>query len=111
MTERDARDILPANSEPKAKRDVFAFLRGQVVTCEGEKFLDTEGEGWKNSRLALLNAVLDTLEAGTRLTIKVNDDDEVESIDIFERFEFEERKRDLPQALRDLADSIEKLNK
>ena len=82
---------------------------------EGELgILKTEEEFWDNTRLALLNAVLDTIVPGARLVVAYDDsiEDESKACSIYFSDcsnEMESRPRDVVSSLRDLAASIERM--
>lgn len=73
----------------------------------GEEYpLITETEKWANTKLAVLQAVLDTLIPGARIVVVQSDSGTVERI-YFAILEAGKRERDIVKSLRDLADSIE----
>ncbi len=73
----------------------------------GEEYpLVTETEKWGNTKLAVLQAVLDTLLPGARIVVVQSDTGAVEGI-YFAILEAENRERNIVQSLRDLADSID----
>lgn len=85
-------------------------LQEPVYSVAGEeKFLYTESEPWKNSKLALINAVLDTILPGARLVLNVRKNGGEVSSCFLSYFNFEQRPRDIANSLRTLADSVEAL--
>lgn len=83
-----------------ATQEIIEKIMGNQL-CEG--YLETEGENWNHSSLALINAVLDTVVPGARL-VCIPD----QGLVYLAQGEVWKRDRDLVQSLRDLADSLEK---
>ncbi len=68
--------------------------------------LHTEKEPWAATRLALLNAVLDTRVAGARFAVRYKDNNEFDKLIIIQIDEPDERPRNLSDSLKDLANVI-----
>ncbi|MFO0952919.1 MAG: hypothetical protein U0835_17565 [Isosphaeraceae bacterium] len=64
----------------------------------------TEKEPWERTKLALVNAVLDTVMPGVRLVVERGDSPRVYLGRIAHTFE---RPRDLPASLREIADCLD----
>jgi len=78
-----------------------------ICPSAGDEYpLITETEKWGNTKLGVLDAVLDTLLPGARIVLVKSDTGAVEKI-YFAILEAESRERNIVQSLRDLADSID----
>ncbi|RUL82080.1 hypothetical protein [Tautonia sociabilis] len=84
---------------------VARFLAGVSLPYVREPII--EGEEWERTRLALLNAVLDTLVPGARLVVEADEETgEPKRVYLGKGRAFP-RPRDLPGTLRQLADCLD----
>ncbi|MFO0958742.1 MAG: hypothetical protein U0800_15140 [Isosphaeraceae bacterium] len=67
----------------------------------------TEKEPWDRTKLAILNAVLDTMEPGARLVVDRDDQGHPTAIHLGKVEKIFSRPRDLPHCLRELADWLD----
>jgi len=81
----------------------------QLVNDDLEKDpeLHTENEPWAPTRLALLNAVLDTMILGARFMVRYKENNEFDKLIIVQVDNPNERPRNLSNSLRDLSNVIE----
>jgi hypothetical protein len=88
-------------NDPEIARDLatatLAFRRGPY----------TEDEPWDRTKLGLLNAVLDTLVPGARLTVESSDTPDGSASISLGRTQVWPRPRELARSLRELADCLD----
>jgi hypothetical protein len=84
---------------------VARYLAG--VTLPYAKVPIIEGEEWETTKLALVNAVIDSLVPGARLVVESDDETGEPARVYLGRGRAFERPRSLPTVLRQLADSLD----
>lgn len=83
--------------------EIFSKLKLSVK--EGIEEIYTEGEPWKASNLGLLNAILDTMVPGLRITFYFDENGNAVDVKLCEH-RFEDGPRDLRQSILDISESM-----